>query len=389
MTLPIVPGPFSFLAQLGQAGGEAFAAAERDRVKKRKEDQDRLNQMIELRGQGLLAPDAFGTPEAMSLYKRLGVLPVSSEATPDEQIRKLRGEFISSSQQPDNKINLPIASLGIGGVDQQLQLPATARFTDDQRRLIGQPSTDELAIERAKGEVARAQIPEVGTTTAAEQLSTQDTQFNQQADRIVADLFTATGKMPTDVEAFQAAQSDARYQKFGSRKITQPYFGDAIQRLKDRLANQETARLGARARYLGASGEGLDDVDKMFSRRIDQLNTELKQLPTTVGIKDSDQYAVSAARDYRAKGKKVPQALLDAEARVQRFTDETRRINLLIQEYGETGQKLRAEKLGIPSPPPGGEITAEAKTTRARQQWDLLAQQYGEERTTKEVGPRP
>jgi hypothetical protein len=233
------------------------------------------------------------------------------------------------------------------------------------------------------GTQAQAQLPQAGMTAIAGQQQLQDKQFNDVADRFVEDLYVKKGrKLPTADEAYTASQSDERVRPFGTA-ITPAYYGQAIVRLRARLADEATKRLAANARFAGAAGTGLDDLARVYKSKIDNLNSQLTNLLKVKGIKPTDQYASAAIANAAKTGRKPSAMMLEGAKRWADYQKEAADLQSQMNFYQQKLDQVLAPAMGA-SPPPSPE-----SVSQQRRDWDRLAEKYGKDRTTKEIGPRP
>lgn len=288
MTIPIRPGPFSFLAELGRAGGEAVNSAEKERTRRLKEDQDRLNMLINLRQQGLVDPSAFGSKEAMDLYKRLGIMPVSDQPNSAEQVETTRKQF----GRPDTPgISIPIGSL------MPVQIPAQgpSAVSDARRAVAGLPSRSALGKEQAQataidagGAAGRAVtgVPSEQVAASSEagqvaQNTLQQTQlFATEAESFVAQALAGADPEKMGVEAatqkaYQFYLQDSANKKVAPLppEVAERYFAQAVQKRIDYLQNQRIAAIRA-------ANPGLINNPEMaaLNVQIDNANQELQRL---------------------------------------------------------------------------------------------------------------
>jgi hypothetical protein len=260
MTVPITPGPFSFLGTAGQAVGGYLSGREDFRQRRRAEALQGVTMLLDMREKGLLPPEQFGHPEVLSLFQDAGISPPSAQATPDEQLRAMKGQYLESLNQPAQPINFPLESLGGVPAAQPVMLKPSDRFTTEQRALIGAPTQGALAKERLDLATTSAQIPEAAPTAVAAQQTDQDKTFNEIADRVVEDLYTRNGgkKLPTVEEALAVGLRHPRSKVFGGR-IDETYYGQAIERLRAKLSGEDISRLSASQRYsYGLGGQPID-----------------------------------------------------------------------------------------------------------------------------------
>lgn len=375
MTIPITPGPFSFLAEFGRAGGAAFQQHEEDRQQKLKEAQDRARNYIALRMAGLMKPADFEKPEVQAVFHMAGYGPVSPDPTPDEAIRAMKGDYLQSLVAPDTQINVPLGRMGIG-VDQTVGVPATAKYSDEFRSLVGAPerglreqidariAQSRAAVPQAnlQGATAEAALPEAGLTTRAGQLTTQDQAFNSIADRYIEGLYAVTKKLPASgADAFAAAQADPKIGPV-AQKIGQSYFDQAIERLRAKLADEATKRAAAQARLAGASGTGVDDLAKIVQAQQTRITAELnalKEPPST------DRYMAAIAQQQRAAGKKVAPIMEQAEARVSAYDNRVNELQQQMQQSRDMLDNLMHGLLPMTSQAPPGQSGSPQKRAAA------------------------
>ena len=162
MTIPILPGKFDFLANLGRAGGAAAQSARGQKRFNAAQAKDTVDRLVALRSAGLIDPSEFNSPKVRGLFAAAGLAHPTGEPTPQERLRQLKGEFIQESQKPPVAIDIP--SLNIS-----TQVPGGRVFSDAERRLIGQPTTSQLNQEAVAGQVAKKRSKVLATGTPAQQ----------------------------------------------------------------------------------------------------------------------------------------------------------------------------------------------------------------------------
>lgn len=292
-SVPIVPGPFSFLAGLGEAGAAALDAKQADEDKKRKQAQDQLNMMITLRGAGLIAPEQFSSPEAMQLYHTLGVMPVTDKPTPGEQVNAIRGEFL----KPDRPAaQIPIPSLGLG---QNLNIPAQgpSAVSDEQRAVAGLPSRSAMTREKLDVQTAQTQAD-----------TSRDALYDSLAFRSIdaalaqagGNILVAAAQGPQLMEqAWQIAQQDAKMRGYvANEQLTRTYIEAAFQ-ARWREAQRQAMELATRQagstvdpRYLNI----LQDQQRM-------IEGQIRALPAPTDM----QKTLAAAYQAKVAGAKTPE----------------------------------------------------------------------------------
>ncbi len=296
------PGPFAFLASLGAAGGLAFEQAEKARQQKVKEAQQNLNSMIALRAAGYLDPSAFSSAKAMETYRTLGITPLSDEPTAGERKEGIQRDYFQASEDPGTKVNIPIfgmegTPLGAG---QNVNVPATARFTDEQRLAAGLPSrsavtTEKLTAGKAERQLntlqsgspaqqrAIAEVPGPNVAEAAEQIAAEPFYLSI-GDRSAASALVALGgniermsASPQSIQqwrdaAWETAKNDARSRnQVINEEVTRPYIDAAIN-----AQLRQLDQLKAQMALAGARGQTAQD------RAVEQLNRQQQRVQAAI-----------------------------------------------------------------------------------------------------------
>lgn len=297
MTIPIRPGPFSFLAQLGQAGGEAVASARKEEDRLKKEAMDRLTTMIKLRSEGYIQPDAFGTPKAKAIYQRLGIIPVSDQPTSGEISEQDRKLFM----QPDRPA-VPVAlqhMLGVtGGLMPDATMPATgpSAVSDARRMLAKLPTRAEEGVAKVQGDVfsggtapqqrqvAGVQSPDVAAANEQSDVSKarlgEAEQYKQEAEQYVAQALI--GQDPEKMGVNKAVET--AYQLYlhslpadrapMAPDVARRYFAGAVQDRIDFLRNQRIAAMRA-----ANAGQTMNDPELYnLNMQIDNTTNEISRL---------------------------------------------------------------------------------------------------------------
>lgn len=366
MTIPITPGPFSFLATLGQGVGNAFSEHEKDRQQKIKEARDVLNQMLDLRQKELIDPSAFSSPQAMKVYQTLGITPVSDQPTTGEQLSGITGQYLHRIAP----------SLGTG-TPQEDELRAMAKLPS---RATGPQVEAERAIAGAQvptanlqGATAAAQIPGAGMTAVAGQQGEQDKQFNDIATRVVADLYTKTGKLPTSRAAWEAGLGDVR-NAFGPN-VTEPYYGQAIEALRAAHEKELSYRIAAMQQHDPASQ--LPQLARVYQTNISTLQTKLDNLRKINGVRDGDEMAADMAQKAIAEGRKVPAFMQAAADRWSKYQTEASDLQSQIDQYSNKLNAVVGPAIGVTTPTSGSSPTIGEKNR------DAAAREF--ERRTKGI----
>lgn len=362
MTIPIEPGPFSFLSGAGQALGRYAEEREKKRQTQLKEATDRLSQMVNLRAAGLIPPESFSSPEATRLYEIIGIAPVSDKPTSAETIEQGKRDYLGqiapsmSGGQPSDEarqmFGLPERGLTQkieAGIAQNTAAVPIAQAAVPQAQLAGAQAT--------------AQLPEAAPTAIAGQQSTQDKTFNEIADRVVATVYRRSGKLPTVEQAFSAGLGDTRAQAFGER-INAQYYGAAIDRLRAQLEDEKTRRLNAASRATGAAGTGLDDLYRIHQGQQTRITAELNALEKP---SDRDITMADLAATQRAKGKPVSPLFANAEARVAEYRRRRGELEQQMQQSRDQLDRMLGQSTGAPGSTPPGTTGAPNKRAAAQE----------------------
>lgn len=297
MTLPINPGPFSFIGEIGKGLGELSRSREEKRIRDLEEDRQAANLMLTMRNEGYLTGEDFANPDVQDLFKRSGYPAPSTELTPQEQKAKLTGEYIRATSAPPTPVNIPLQSLGLG-MDANINVPATARFTAEQRSLIGAPQQSEIVGEKVNQGVqgqklgALAQGGAAGRAVAGVQSQpvAQATEsgpvaeaFTREAPNFIA-LSTRGADLknisPQDFQsyvdaAYQAYVQDAQAnnQAVLPEDQAKRYFAGALQSLIHQQQLLDVQRLGAQSRFASSDYE-LRDIDRVADNYRQQQSIE-------------------------------------------------------------------------------------------------------------------
>lgn len=265
MTIPIVPGPFSFLDTLGK-GIAAYGTGREDyRQRQRKESQEDRAEALKQVGtifdavqRNELTTSALKSPFFLNMLKRSGIAesfsPENVAAKPEEQVREAQSGYLSSVLGPQ------------GDPTERAQVLAAGRPV----------SRSEAATERAGAAVgglkaaavegpltptqtsALTGVPTPATAEAADQTA-QNPELGGIAKRSVRDLYTRLGRIPTIDEVKAHVQTDLRAKPF-KNELTDPFLGNAIRDLQAELAEEETKRIAAETRRDAASQNVVKDI---------------------------------------------------------------------------------------------------------------------------------
>src|ERR1043166_791553 len=285
MTIPISPGPFSFLASAGQALGGAAQAITEEREKRLKQSAAQLKQMMDLSIAG--HPQDWQSPTAMRLYKELGISP--QRPSPGEKVAEIQNRFLAPSEAPG--MTLPISQIAPGLRDVQTQ-PTGNFIPARQLMAAGLPTPSAQAEEQLKTTIAQRQtaaatggtpgqvaavtkVPTAETATAGE-ATAQEPVLNDVADRMVQGLFIKRHHLPTAQEAQTAAATDVRGAAFGPL-LTQQHFGAAIERQRRILEAEEAKRIEAESLMWFRRFQALDPL-KAVNMEQTRLNDQIVAL---------------------------------------------------------------------------------------------------------------
>ncbi len=356
MTIPIQPGPFSFLAPLGQALGNYADQREKNRERQLAEAKDQAHNFIALRLAGLMKPKDFDTPEVQAVFHAAGFGPVSAQETPDELLRGMKGDYLT------------------GLINPSMAKPVS----DEQRALVGAPerglsqgidariAQNKAAVPQAElaGATAQAATPGAGLTVQTQQQQSQDKTFNDMADRYIEGLYAQTHKLPASgAEAFQAALADPNQGQF-AKAAGQSYFDQSIERLRAKLADEATKRAAAQARLAGASGTGFDDIARIYAAQQQRLNEQIKSLdkPSTTDLQMS-----GIAEQQRARGKSPSPMMVQAEQRVSEYKARRAELEQQLQQISDQVTQVTGGKIGVPGVTPPGQSGSPPKRAAAQE----------------------
>jgi hypothetical protein len=361
MTIPITPGPFSFLQGAGEALGAYGAEKEKRREQTVKEAQDVLNQMIKLRQLEFIGPEQFGSPQAMNVYRTLGIMPPEGppQATVGELTHGGQAQYI---QQILPSLRAP------GGPPEETRLALNLPGKGAEEAAQARIAQNVAAVPQAQvaGATAQGQLPSAGVSAMAGQQQDQDKQYNDMADRMVYAMMTREGRLPKNgEEAYALAQGDPRFTPFKDA-ITQPYFDAAIERLRQKQFALETERTGANARYAGATGMGADDLYRIAQGNQTRITAEMNSLKDPDKPPDLDFTKYDLVQQMIAKRQTVPAMYQEPYKRVVEYQRKLAATNKRRQELEMEMQQTRNQlnsalqqhpdisKLGgAPPPPPG------------------------------------
>ena len=349
MTVPIMPGPFSFLATAGQALGQIHEEKQKEQDKQRKIAQDKLNQMITLRASKLLDPSAFSSAPAMELYRILDILPISDKPTVGEQVTNIQERFLQPDQTSDIKI--PLSTMGLGSDVTAQNVPVAKpttgprSVTDAERMVAKLPTRSSLAAENlAAGAGAQAE--------AAKVAAVRDEYSDTMASRAVDDAITKMGgdfgkigseKLPMLAElAWQTVQSDLKSQGFNvEESITRSFVGAQIAERwrKNELLNVQ--RQNAANGIQGTNNALYRVLQNQAAQVQDQLDTHLKTPPDIIKTIGHTKY-ISLMSEAKTDADKIK---IMSDPKYSYYRESYAAVEL----FNSTTDRLQAELRGLQS----------------------------------------
>jgi hypothetical protein len=300
MTVPIVPGPFSFLENIGK-GVEKYAAGKEyyRRTKREEEFQDRQESFKQLGflfsgiQSGDIDTKVVKSPLFMQLIAKSGLGEGFGEnvvPSPAAETRKVVAGAI-----PEAAAALTPTGRGIAAATGKLPTPT------EQATAEGDVAAAGIRTKKLTGPLTGSQeeivsgVPGAETASAGVQ-GAQDPTLTNVADRVVRDLYIKLGRLPTPAEAHQyGSTQDIRAKPFGA-ELNEPYYGSAIERQRAALDAAATARISAQNR--GLAGQNvLPDIrgqQDQLRQRIANRSSENEALRKTLkfatlpGIQESE-----------------------------------------------------------------------------------------------------
>lgn len=306
MTVPIIPGPFSFLNTIGQ-GIAGYAQGKEQRRQKLREEgqQDRAEALKQV---GLvfdavqnneLSTNALKSPFFLKMLQRSGIAesfsPDNVAAKPQEAIDTGRSAYFQSVLGPQ------------GNPTEAAQVLATGRPVSQSEALQerGAALVGGLKTRQLEGGLNPAQqsavtgIPTAPTATAADQ-SAQNPELAGIAKRVVRDLYVKNGnKIPTVADAIAGASTDQRAKPF-TNELTPAFLGSAIRDLQAELIDEETKRIAASTRASTNAANVVKDIKgqqeelrQRIKGRSDENNDLMKQLSPLAKLPKVDPSQIS------------------------------------------------------------------------------------------------
>lgn len=404
MTIPIIPGPFSFLAELGRGVGTAFQTAENQRRVVREEKQQDRAEALKQAGviyeavkNNQLSASALKSPFFQSILERSGILQAGEQiaptvaAKPEEQVREAQSQALTGI--------LPTILQG-GSQYQKEQLAAgnipTAQGEQESRAATGKARTQADTIEGggAAGRAAAGVTTEQVASAAEE--GAKDQFYNTVAGRTVdASLRTQGGNiLKADLQqlsdnAWALAQQDAKSRNYTlDEQLTRPYIDAAIQsRMREALTEE------ARVRAAQARGQDtLDDYMKILQNNQQRIRDQINALPkpSDMDIRFADAYKVSLQRAGNDPQKmrdlqNNPSLVMTRSAyeRVQQYQATVDRLNRELEGNRDELNNALAQSGRLPAGTVGGATPGREARKLSEQTIDQIVQRM----RSQNIGP--
>lgn len=355
MTIPIIPGPFSFLAELGKGVGTAFHVAEEQRRVKRgekQEDRAEASKMAQWIFENATKKDSglnasvLTSPAFMELIGRAGIsdfLQGNIAGQPEQQIRGGQSEYLSTllgnqTQAEPGRTAERQQTLAAG----KIQAPSEVAAGREATAISGMRAG---AVE-AGGPAGRAvaQVQAEPVATAAEE-GARDVYYNHVAGRTVDSALTRAGGniLKTDLAqlaeaAWGTAQEDARSRNYTiEESITRPYIEAAIAgRYREALSDEAKIR-AATAR---GGTDTYDDYLKILQNNQQQVRQQIQALPAP----SDETKRWAAAYEAALAKKRTPeeQAVFDAKPSTAMMKSAYEQVD----QYNKTVAQLNTELNG-------------------------------------------
>lgn len=348
MTIPIIPGPFSFIGELGRGVGTAFKVAEdQKRTIRTQQQEDRaeasknLMSMIELYSKGVLKK--LDTDAVLELGARAGMgdfLSGNVVPKPENIIAEGQNDFLSnllSNRTPGNEPEVR-STLATGKVQTAPDLA--------KDKLTTQVAGAQSAAIEAGGAAGRAiaGVPQEEVARTTEEKA-KDTQYDSQASRMADASITQLGgnilKLdPTAVAqtAWEKAQADAKTRgEILDESLTRPYIEAAVAS-RYREALTEEARVRAASARGGQSD--LDNYLKLLQNQQQMIRNQINALPAPT----PQQQTFATIYEGQLKAKRTPEEQAQWEG--SPATQTLRTAYDAVQNYQKTVNSLNNEANG-------------------------------------------
>ena len=314
MTIPIIPGPFSFIAELGKGVGTAFQTAENQkRVLRGQAQEDRAEALKQVGvifdavQNNQMTANTLKSPFFQELIKRSGLAeqfdPANVAAKPSDQIAEGQSQFLS--QLMDKTEGAPDRTA------ERQQTLATGKIQTPTEVAQGREGTaranvraDVIESGGAAGRAAAEVLaPEVART---QEEKVKDVQYDTQAARMADAAITNMGgnilqmdPRAVSEQAWAKAQADAKTKgEVLDESLTRPYIDAAVQS-RFREALTEDARI--KAASARGPGNDLDNYLRLLQQQQQMIRNQINALPKP------DDLTMSYATAYEAQaGTKRP-----------------------------------------------------------------------------------
>lgn len=324
MTIPIVPGPFSFLDSIGKGIGGYIENKEKKRQNDFEELIKKYNVVYQGVKDGILPRATLSSKETTGLLSQImehpNMAPLTANASPQESLDNARAPMITDRAATlDQTGQQMFASTGV--------LPTSSQSRTEKIK-AGALNTDLTPSQTA----AVSGVPTAPSAEAAEQ-KTQDPAIEAIADRHVQELFTKTGKLPTSAEAFKYGFNDPSTTAFGGR-VNETYYGQAIEKQRRVLNKEVTDRIAAQAKA-EAAGDPTKYLAKLTAQ-ISAMDKERDDLAQQLDAKN----IVNLVTRAKNEGKTRQQLTAEIQEQINNLDSRTA---ILREQFGTSG--------GVEQPP--------------------------------------
>lgn len=269
MTIPIIPGPFSFLGEAGAALGEYGAVKEEHRRYVQKQAADALANLERLTQLGILRADVYGSPDVQHLAQVAGVpIPAGSIAPqPKEALNKRAVGVIQGLSDTGVAMASGLPTPAGQAREEIAGKVLTGPLTTGQESAVAQvPTVAQAGATEATAKATAAQAKaQEELVTGSQKLYGNDPQVRKLAEE------AALGILPYRIEQLKAAREG----------------------LTERLrARSDNARI-----ILGA----LQGATSLTKQAIDAWETKFRQDAYTAQVDANDEKAMQTFREAYEK----------------------------------------------------------------------------------------